>query len=538
MFWRIPERRGGRWPAWAQACVLAVLAQWLSACQPESGRPPDTLVIAQSAEPKSLDPHVATSLNDFRVLENVYEGLVRFKPGTMDIEPALAEHWEVSEDGLSYTFYLREGVRFHDGSPFNAEAVRYNLQRLLDPEHPEYDTGPFPLSFFFATVERVEVVEPLIVRFHLKEPFAPLLANLAYPTGYMVSPVEVRRLRGDFGRRPSGTGPFRVVEWQSNRFVRLECFDGYWSAPAKLTQVYFKTVTDENARLTELLSGAADLIVEVSPDMIQFFRDDAAFQVYEESGPHLWFLIFNMRSPVLKHEQMRIAINMAIDKQGIVKNLLQGTATVASGPVPEAFGWAYNTDLDPYPYNPERARWIIGESGFYGAELTLFATESGSGMLDPKGMAEAIQADLAAVGLHVTIETYEWNTYLSKVNGGLEGQADMAEMAWMTNDPDTLPFLTLRSQAWPEAGGFNSGYYANEQVDQWLEEARRETEIPQRAALYRKVQQVVHEEAPWAVIASWRQNAVASRAVHGLRLEPSFLFRLNSVTIDNAKVQP
>ncbi|MGE9292092.1 MAG: ABC transporter substrate-binding protein [Puniceicoccales bacterium] len=521
---------------WLWLVVLCALC--LSACQPDSARPPDTLVIAQSAEPKSLDPHVATSLNDFRVLENVYEGLVRFKPGTMDIEPALAERWEISEDGRVYTFYLRGGVRFHDGSPFNAEAVQYNFERLLDPEHPEYDTGPFPLSFFFATVERVEVVNDLTVRLHLKEPFAPLLANLAYPTGYKVSPSELRRLRGDFGRMPSGTGPFRVAEWQSNRFVRLERYEGYWGTPPKLAQVYFKTVTDENARLTELLSGAADLIVEVSPDMIQFFRDDAAFQVYEESGPHLWFLIFNLRSPVLEDVRVRQAINYAIDKQGLTEKLLQGTASVAAGPVPKAFGWAYDEALQPYPYDPGKARELINAAETEGAPLTLFATESGSGMLDPKGMAEAIQADLAAVGLDVTIETYEWNTYLSKVNGGLEGQADMAEMAWMTNDPDTLPFLTLRSQAWPEQGGFNSGYYANEQVDQWLEQARRETDLDKRAALYRKVQQVVHEEAPWAVIASWRQNAVASGAVHGLRLEPSFLFRLNSVTIDNAEVQP
>ncbi len=511
------------------------LALLLWGCRPDNARPLETLVIAQGAEPKSLDPHVATSLNDFRILENVYEGLVRFKPGSMEIEPWLAERWEVSGDGKAYTFYLKEGVRFHDGSPFDAEAVKYTFERLLDSEHPEHDTGPFPLAFFFSQVESIEVIDTHTVRFQLKEPFAPFLANLAYPTGYIVSPDAVRLLRGGYGRKPSGTGPFHVTDWQSNRFVRLERFDDYWGERPELAQVYFQTVTDENARLTELLSGSADLIVEVAPDLIQYFRDDPAYRVYEESGPHLWFLIFNLRSPVLEDVRVRQAINYAIDKQGIAEEFLQGTATVAAGPVPRAFGWAYNDDIQPYPYDPDEARTLIQEAGAEGATLTFYATESGSGMLDPKGMAQAIQADLAAVGLDVVIETYEWNTFLSKVNGGLEGQADMAEMAWMTNDPDTLPFLTLRSQAWPEEGGFNSGYYANEQVDQWLEQARRETDLQQRAALYRKVQQVVHEEAPWAVIASWRQNAVSNDRVHGLRLEPSFLFRLDGVSVGDGK---
>lgn len=514
-------------------CTLALL--WLCGCAQEKQRPPQTLVVAQSAEPKSLDPHVATSLNDFRILENVYDGLVRFKPGTMEIESSLAERWELSADGTVYTFQLRQGVRFHDGTPFNAEAVAYNFARLLDPGHPEHNTGPFPLAFFFSTIDEVEVVDELTVRFHLKEPFAPLLANLAYPTGYLVSPAAVRELRGDYGRWPSGTGPFRVAEWQSNRFVRLERFDGYWGEPAKLAQVYFKTVTDENARLTELLSGSADLIVEVAPDMIQYFRDEPQFKVYEESGPHLWFLIFNLRSPVLGDVRVRQAINYAIDKQGIVDDLLQGTATVAASPVPKAFGWAYNDGVQPYPYDPKKAKRLIKEAAAVGATLTLYATESGSGMLDPKAMAEAIQADLAVVGLDVIIETYEWNTYLSKVNAGLEGQADMAEMAWMTNDPDTLPYLTLRSGAWPEEGGFNSGYYANEQVDAWLEQARRETNLQKRAALYRKVQEIVHEEVPWAIIASWRQNAVSNDRVEGLQLEPSFLFRLDAVSLDTSK---
>ncbi|RRQ74727.1 ABC transporter substrate-binding protein, partial [Streptomyces griseofuscus] len=171
-------------------------------------------------------------------------------------------------------------------------------------------------------------------------------------------------------------------------------------------------------------------------------------------------------------------------------------ADVADGPIPAAFSWAANPDVKAYPYDPQKARDLLKAAGAEGATLTFYVTEGGSGMLDPVPMATAIQADLKAVGLNVKIETYEWNTYLSKVNAGLTPQTHMAEMAWMTNDPDTLPFLTLRTEAWPKKGGFNSGYYSNPQVDALLEKARLTTDNAERGQLYRQVQQIVHNDAP------------------------------------------
>jgi peptide/nickel transport system substrate-binding protein len=157
-------------------------------------------------------------------------------------------------------------------------------------------------------------------------------------------------------------------------------------------------------------------------------------------------------------------------------------------------------------------------------------TEGGSGMLDPVAMGTAIQADLEAVGFDVAIETYEWNTFLGLVNPGLEGKADMAEMAWMTNDPDTLPFLALRSEAMPDQGGFNSGYYSNPEVDRLLEEARRETDQAKRAELYKQMQTIVYEDAPWAFVASWKQDAVSTANVNNFSLEPSFFLVLRDVS--------
>lgn len=490
--------------------------------------PPGVLIVGQVAEPKSLDPHAVTAVNDFRILMNIYDGLVRYAPGTLEVEPALATAWEISEDGLVYTFALRPDVRFHDGSPLDAEAVVFNFERMLNEDHPYHDTGPFPLSFFFGAVERVEAVDPLTVRFVLSAPYAPFLSNLAYPTGLIVSPAAVRQHGADFGRQPSGTGPFRFAEWAANERVVVTRNDSYWGGAPRSEAVVFRPITDANTRVAEMLSGGIDLMVEVPPVALAQFRTEG-FEIVEQAGPHLWFLILNAKEGPFADKRVRQAANYAINKEALVNDVLEGTAAVAAGPTPPAFAWAYNDALEPYPHDPDRARALLAEAGAEGAELTFYVTEGGSGMLDPIAMGTAIQADLAAVGLRVRIETYEWNSFLGKVNPGLEGKADMAQMAWMTNDPDTLPFLALRTEAWPDKGGFNSGYYSNPEVDALLEAARVSTDQAERAQHYRDMQAIVQEDAPWVFVANWKQNAVTSDRVADFTLEPSFFLLLKDV---------
>ncbi|TNF19310.1 MAG: ABC transporter substrate-binding protein [Rhodobacteraceae bacterium] len=490
--------------------------------------PPGVLIVGQIAEPKALDPAAVTAVNDFRILMNLYDGLVRYKDGTLEVEPALATGWEISEDGTVYTFTLRKGVTFHDGSPFNAQAVKFNFDRMLDESHPFHDTGPFPLAFFFSAVDSVEAVDDLTVRFTLNAPYAPFLSNLAYPTGLIVSPAAVEQHGADFGRNPSGTGPFTFAEWRSNEAVVVEANAGYWDGAPELQAVVFRPITDANTRTAEMLAGGIDLMVEVPPVALSEFQGDQ-YEVHEQAGPHVWFLILNAKEGPFADKRLRQAANYAVNKTALVDEVLEGTAEVAAGPTPPAFAWAYNEDLEPYPYDPDKARALIAEAGAEGAELTFYVTEGGSGMLDPVAMGTAIQADLEAVGFDVKIETYEWNTFLGEVNPGLEGKADMAEMAWMTNDPDTLPFLALRTEAWPDKGGFNSGYYSNPKVDELLEAARVATDQAERARLYKEMQTIVQEDAPWVFVANWKQNAVTSDKVENFTLQPSFFLLLDDV---------
>lgn len=589
----------------AAAIILALAA----GCEPV--RPPkDTLVVGQVAEPRSLDPQVTTALNDFRILVNVFEGLVRYRPGTLEPAPALADSWQVSDDGRVYTFRLKDGVRFHDGSQFDAEAVRFNFQRMLDPGHPYHDTGPFPLAFFFDAVESIEVLDPLTVRFRLDKPFAPFLSNLAYPAGLIVSPAAVERWGAEVGRHPSGTGPFRFVDWRPGERVRLERFSDYHGAPEEhsadrdalspdqsekrhfpetvagqndasqaargaigqqadqqrgqqanaprdnrtgrqagqplarqegrpgaepacgrtsdwVQTLIFRPITDPMTRVAELLAGGVDVALELSPDNVAAFRERDGFQVLEATGPHLWFLILNTREGPLSDVRVRRALNLAIDPQVLTEDVLRQTAVPAAGPVPAAFDWANNPEVRPYRQDRQAARELLADAGYAdGLRLRFLVPRGGSGMLAPLAMATAIQGDLDRIGVKAEIRSFEWNAYLARVNDGLDADADIAEMAWMTNDPDTLPYLALRCDASPEQGGFNSGYYCNPRVDALIEQARRATDRDQRARLYHQLEREVHEDVPWAVVASWRQSLVAREAISGLRLEPSFFLRL------------
>lgn len=492
---------------------------------------PNVLLLGQVAEPQSLDPQVATAANDSRILVNLYEGLVRNADGTLTLEPALAQSWSISDDGLTYTFHLREDIKFHDGSPFNADAVKFTFERMLDNQHPYYHTGPFPLSFFFSAIDKITTPDDRTVVFTLKEPFAPFLSNLATPAGLIVSPTAVKQYDKDFSRHPSGTGPFKFDEWTANQRVVVSANENYWDGKPSLEHVVFRPITDANTRVAEMLSGGIDAMVEVPADNVPLFVNDDRFDVYEAVGPHVWYAMLNTSQPPFDDVRVRQAVNYAVNKDNIVKYILQDSAGVAQGPIPSAFDWAFDAETKAYPYDPEKARQLIAEAGAQGQKVIFYVTEGGSGMLDPIPMATAIQADLKAVGLSVEIQTFEWNTYLSKVNAGLK-QAHMAEMAWMTNDPDTLPFLTLHSASWPDKGGFNSGYYSNKQLDRLLDKARVTNNLEERAQLYRQVQKIVHQDAPWLFVANWKQNAVANEHVKHFKLQPNFNLLLKDVRKD------
>lgn len=515
------------------ACTSSEVSSTGSSASSSAAERP--LVVAQVAEPASLDPHAVTAVNDFRINVNIYDGLVRYDADSLNVEPALATDWTISDDGLVYNFTLREGVTFHDGSEFNAEAVVFNFERMLNEDHPFHNTGPFPLAGqFYGNLETVEAVGDYEVEMTLSSPFAPFMSNLAYPAGLIISPAAVEAHGVDVGRNPSGTGAFSFVEWRSNESVTLKSNANYWDGAPTISGVVFRPIIEASTRVNELRAGGVDMIVEVTPDEVAGLRADSNFTVHQQAGPHVWFLILNALEAPFDDVRVRQAANHAINRVSLVDDVLQGSATVANSPTPPAFGSAHNSDIAGYAYDPERAKELLAEAGYpNGVDVTFYVTEGGSGMLDPVPMGEAIQADLRAVGINAEIQTFEWNSFLGEVNPGMEGKANIAQMAWMTDEPSTLPFLTLRTGAWPEEGGFNSGYYSNPAVDELLEAAQVETDPAKRDQLYRDMQEIVVEDAPWVFVANAKQSVASVSAVSGFQLHPSFaILRLNRVSLD------
>ena len=485
--------------------------------------PNDVLVIGHVAELQTLDPAQAVTISDFRILANIYEGLLRYKDESLDVEPGLAESWTISPDARTYTFKLRQGVKFHDGTDFNAETVKFNFDRVTDKDHPYANTGPFPFVFTLGPIEKTEVADPFTVIIHLKEPYSPMLTMLAGAIGGLagISPAAVKQYGKDFARHGGGTGPFKFVLWESGQRFVLEANPAWWAGKPKLAGLVYRPIIDENARVSEMLSGGTDITIEVPPDNIATFTASKNFTFYEQSGPHLWYLMLNCKEKPFDDKLVRQAANYAINKEALVGEILKGTATVAAGPTPPAFSWAHDNDLKPYPYDPAKAKALLAQAGYpNGVDVTFYVTESGSGMLSPILMGTAIQADLAAVGIRAKIETYEWNTFLGKIIPGMEGKAQVAELSFMTQDPDMHPFLALRTGA-----PVNSGRYSNPKVDALIDAARAEPDPAKRAALYKKMQDILADDAPWVFVCNWKQNAVSTAAVKGFKLHPSFTTR-------------
>ena len=517
---------------WRRTLAVAVLllTAVVGGGAPDARAAAKTLVVGLVAEPTSMDPGQLTDINSMRVLSSVYDTLVRFKEGSFTQEPGLATAWKMSPDGLTYTFTLRKNVKFHDGTPFDADAVKFTYDRLLDPKHPFAETGPFPFaSFYYGAIKEVTVVDPGTVRFTLKQPFSPLLNNLTLNTGRIVSPAAVKKYGKEFASHPVGTGPFKFVSWDKNVRIVLEANASYWAGPPKLERIVFRPLVEEQTRVTELLSGGVDFIVDVPPDNVAQVKKDPKLVYYEQPGPHIWWVTLNTEKKPFNDVRVRRAVNYAVNREAIAGDLLKKTATAAIGPIPPSITWAFTDQVTKYPYDPARAKKLLAEAGYpNGFSAVFWIPESGSGMQSPKTMAQAIQADLAAVGVQASIQTFEWGAYLNKYGKGFGQEADMGAMSFMLDPGDPAPMLSLVIDG---KGGFRGGAYANPEVDKRLAEASRIVDQKKRGDLYRQVQKLVVDDAPWIFVDNALQNAAGTKKVTGFKLHPSFYLFFDKISV-------
>jgi peptide/nickel transport system substrate-binding protein len=494
-----------------------------------------TIIVGLQAEPTTLDSQQISDYNSHRAAYGIYDTLLHFKDESTEVEPGLVEAWDISDDGLVYTLHLRQGIKFHDGTDFNAESVKFNLERQIDPNHPYHDTGEFPYAeFTWGMVDKVEVVDDYTVNITLKEIFAPFLNHLAMHPAAMVSPAAVEKYGADFSSHPVGTGPFKFVSWTPGVEVVLEKNPDYWRGAPHIDKVIYRPIIEDQSRLTELEAGGVNFIVNVPPDDLARLKEDSRFSVVEQPGMHTWWVAFNQSKAPFNDTRVRQAMNYAVNKKAIVDNLLKGTGTLAINPLPPVV-WSYTDDIQRYDYNPEKAKELLAEAGYPdGFSCSFWVPESGSGMQQPVAMGTAIQADLKAVGIDCQIQTFEWGTYLDKVIVPPDkAEFDLFEMSWIgdNGDPDNHLYILLSGDQWPPAG-YNMGFYKNDQVDAILQEARTTLDRAKRTELYQQAQKLIAEDPPWIIIDHETQIVVMDQKIKNFKLHPTGPFRFENVWIE------
>src|SRR5437899_5660398 len=333
--------------------------------------PTGTLTFLWGGDTDKLDPPAMTTQEGFIATTALYESLVRYKPNSTDIEPALAERWDISSDGLAYTFHLRSGVKFHDGSALTGEAVAFTFDRSINKDNALFkeaqSAGGFPFidDYIGNVVAKVEAVGPLDVRFTLRRKFSPLLSNLAIPPAYVISMDALKKFGSKINENPVGTGPFKFVEWKKDDHITVENFDGYWGQRAKLPRVIFQPVPEAPIRALKIQRGEADLAWPFDPKDAPSLKGKADTDVLEQAGLNVNMAEFNLQKPELQNKSLRQALNYAINKQELADKLYSGAGVPEQGVLPPT-SWAYNANIKGYPFDADKAQSLLKDAGYTG----------------------------------------------------------------------------------------------------------------------------------------------------------------------------
>lgn len=497
--------------------MLLGIAGVSSAEEPQYG---GTLIYAHGADADALDPHMTLLGTSADIIVNVFDGLVRFERGTTKIEPALATSWNVSDDGLIWTFNLRKGVKFHDGTPFNADAVVFDIERQINPNHPYYLEGKFPYAgFSLGMIEKVEAVDEYTVKFTLKHPYAPFLKNLAMFATCIVSPEAVKKYGEEIFKHPVGTGAFIFEEWVKDDHITVVANEDYWDGRPYVDKVIFKVIPRNEVRLLELEKGNIHIMEGLNPTDIKKVKDNPDLKLLEQPGLNIGYIALHNEKKPFDNKLVRQAMNYAINKEEICKYLMKDQAIPARGPLPPTI-WSYDDTLKGYPYNPEKAKELLKEAGYGDGFTFTLRTYSAPRGYNPVGarLATAIQQYLKEVGVNAEIEQLEWGTYIKE---GKAGKHTAALFGWMADNGDPDNFLNVFFNS-ANQGSTNRAFYTNEKVDELLIKAQKLSDEKEREKIYKEVQKIVVEDAPFVFLNHMKQMLPMRTNVKNYVLYPTY----------------
>ncbi len=459
-----------------------------------------TLVVGRANDSISLDPANTTETDSIKVTVNIFETLVKYEREGRNIVPGLAESWKSSEDGLTWVFYLRRGVKFHDGSNFNAKSVVFNFERWMDVDNPYHD-GQFSywnyvFGGFPGFIQGVKASSEHAVEIKLTKPYAPFLSALAMPVFGIQSPEAIKKYEEEVYKHPVGTGPFCFESWEQNKSIVLIKNKNYWGNTPKVDKLEFRVISSSHDRLDMLKKGEIHIADNLGPDDVAVIEEERELQLYLRPSFNVGYLAVNKEKAPINNRLVRTALSYSINKEEMIKGIFADIAKPAKTFIPPTL-WGYNDSIAEREYDPLKASELLKEAGYpNGFKATLWVMNNSRNYFPkPLETAEYIRESMKKANIDVTIKTFNWDEYLNKINNG---EHQMALIGWTGDiiDPDNFLYTLLSSDnAKPGLAG-NYAFYKNSKVDLLLKQARETNNIVFRKDIYRRLLSIVDYDMP------------------------------------------
>ncbi|HEI8865725.1 glutathione ABC transporter substrate-binding protein GsiB [Serratia sp. AKBS12] len=481
-------------------------------------------VIAVASNFTTLDPYDANDTLSQAVAKSFYQGLFGFDKD-MKLVNVLADSYQASADGLSYTIKLRSAIRFHDGSEFNAEAVKANLDRASNPD------SHLKRYNLFKMIDKTEVVDPTTVKIVLKAPFSAFINNLAHPAAAMISPTALKQYGKEIGFHPVGTGPYQFETWNQTDYVKVKKFAGYWQPGLpKLDSITWRPVVDNNTRAAMLQTGEATFAFPIPYEQAKVLQKNDKLAVVTAPSIMQRYISINVTQKPFDNPKVRQALNYAINKQALIKVAFAGYAVPAEGPVPPSIDFA--TRYQAWPYDPAKARELLKQAGYpNGFTTTLWSSHNHS---TAQKVLQFAQQQLAQVGVKVKVTAMDAGQRAAQVEsvGVKDTGVRLFYTGWSasTGEADWALSPLFASQSAPPKL-FNTAFYSNPQVDRDLGEALATTDRVKKQQLYKDAQDRIWADAPWIFLATERLLSASNKQLSGFYVMPDTSFSFENADL-------